>query len=322
MLFARAGYQVQLIAISDGPDEACCSWWAGGMLAPWCELESTEALIAELGLQSMAFWQSATAEVVSQGSLVVVNARDLPDLQQFAERTRNFSEVDMADINTLEPDLAGRFEHGLFFESECHLDPRKALFSLVDQLQSLDNVSLHFNQRASIDPAGTVNDSVIDWRIDCRGLSARDSLHDLRGVKGEMLQLESADISLARPIRLLHPRYPIYIVPRHNHQFMVGATMIESDETIAVTARSAMELLSAAYALHPAFAESTIVEMGCDARPAFIDNLPRIRRRGKTIYINGLYRHGFLCGPAMAQLALDFVLHEKTDERVMDENCG
>jgi len=322
VVFARAGCKVRLIAASDGPDESCCSWWAGGMLAPWCELESTEPLIAELGLQSMAFWQSETSEVICNGSLVLAQARDLPDITQFSERTQNFTSVDEQGIGALEPDLAERFNHGLYFESECHLDPRKALNSLVTLLQSLDNVSLKFNQWVDIVTSGESIDTSIDWRIDCRGLSARDTLSDLRGVKGEMLQLESSEISLARPIRLLHPRYPLYIVPRENDQFMVGATAIESDDTAAVSARSAMELLSAAYALHPCFAESSIVGLGCDARPAFVDNLPRLRRRGNTIYINGLYRHGFLCGPAMAQHALNFVMHEKIDERMMDENHG
>ena len=55
---------------------------------------------------------------------------------------------------------------------------------------------------------------------------------------------------------------------------MIGATMIESDERRRVTARSVVELLNAAYALHPAFADAEIVELGCDARPAFPDNLP------------------------------------------------
>lgn len=322
LVFARAGCKVRLVAASDGPDQKCCSWWAGGMLAPWCELESTEPLIAELGLQSMAFWQSETSEVICKGSLVVAQERDLPDIAQFSERTHNFIPVNEEDISALEPDLAGRFKQGLYFESECHLDPRKALNALVTQLHSLDNVSLNFNQWVDVVSAGQSVDTSIDWRIDCRGLSARDTLSDLRGVKGEMLQLELSEISLARPIRLLHPRYPLYIVPREAHQFMVGATTIESDDTAAVSTRSAMELLSAAYALHPCFAESIIVELGCDARPAFVDNLPRLRRRGNTIYINGLYRHGFLCGPAMAEQALNFVMHETIDERVMDENHG
>ena len=66
-----------------------------------------------------------------------------------------------------------------------------------------------------------------------------------------------------------------------------------------------LELLSAVYALHPAFAEAEIIEIGVDVRPAFNNNLPAVCRRGDTLYINGLYRHGFLFGLAMAQRAAD-----------------
>ena len=84
---------------------------------------------------------------------------------------------------------------------------------------------------------------------------------------------------------------------------MVGATSIESASRGPVTARSAIELLSAAYALHPAFGEAEIVEMRADARPAFPDNLPRLVARGRRTYLNGLYRHGFLLAPAFAERA-------------------
>ncbi|TGV62319.1 FAD-dependent oxidoreductase, partial [Mesorhizobium sp. M00.F.Ca.ET.149.01.1.1] len=128
---------------------------------------------------------------------------------------------------------------------------------------------------------------------------------ELRGVRGEMLMLRTADISLARTVRLLHPRIPIYVVPRSENLFMVGATMVESDAAGPITARSAMELLSAAYALHPAFGEAELVEAGVGVRPAFADNLPRVDRDGKNLRINGLYRHGFLLAPAMARQAAD-----------------
>ena len=65
---------------------------------------------------------------------------------------------------------------------------------------------------------------------------------------------------------------------------MIGATMIESAERGAVTVRSAIEMLSAAYALHPAFGEAEIVEMSADVRPAFPDNEPRIEERSGRIY--------------------------------------
>ncbi|TGU52601.1 FAD-dependent oxidoreductase, partial [Mesorhizobium sp. M2D.F.Ca.ET.148.01.1.1] len=92
------------------------------------------------------------------------------------------------------------------------------------------------------------------YQVDCRGIAAGDAA--LRGVRGEMLILRMPDVSLSRPVRLLHPRFPLYIVPRADHHFMAGATMVESDEAGPVTVRSMMELAGAAFAVHPAFGEA------------------------------------------------------------------
>ena len=129
-----------------------------------------------------------------------------------------------------------------------------------------------------------------DCVADCVGMGARDP--DLRGVRGEMLILHAPDLHLSRPVRMLHPRIPVYIVPRADNLFMVGATMIESADDGPVSVRSTMELLNAAYSLHPAFGEAKIVEMGAGVRPAYIDNLPRVTVKGRKVSINGLYRHG------------------------------
>jgi hypothetical protein len=64
---------------------------------------------------------------------------------------------------------------------------------------------------------------------------------------------------------------------------MVGATMIESEFAGPITARSLMELLNAAYALHPAFADAVVVETGAGIRPAFPDNFPRATRDGNVV---------------------------------------
>jgi glycine oxidase len=122
-----------------------------------------------------------------------------------------------------------------------------------------------------------------------------------------MLYLSTGEIKLSRPVRLLHPRIPLYIVPREPGRFMVGATMIESQDDGPISARSLMELLNAAYALHPAFGEAKIIETGTGIRPAFPDNLPGIEENGKTLHINGAHRHGFLLSPAMAQQAADII---------------
>src|SRR5690606_12079690 len=165
--------------------------------------------------------------------------------------------------------------------------PRAALPALAARLTALGGVI-----RLGVD--GLTEAASAETVVDARGLSARDRLSDLRGVKGEMLIVHCRDVTLSRPVRLLHPRFPIYVVPRGKGVYMIGATSIESGERFRVTARSMVELLNVAYALHPAFAEAEIIELGADARPAFPDNLPGLVRRGRTLYVNGLYRHGLL----------------------------
>src|SRR5690606_3712229 len=96
--------------------------------------------------------------------------------------------------------------------------------------------------------------------------------------------------------------------------YMLGATQIESSERGRVTARSLLELLSAAWALHPAFGEAELLECGADVRPAFPDNLPRIERQGRLMHVNGLFRHGFLLAPALARMVANFLLDAEEPE--------
>jgi glycine oxidase len=278
-----------------------CSWFAGGMLAPWCEGESAEEPVIRLGGEAADWWGRHVDCVVRNGTLVLAPSRDRSELRRFGQRTSHFSELDGDAIARLEPDLAGRFSKGLFFEGEAHLDPRKALAGLTERVLAA-GATIHFSSEVR---ASDLSGAVV---LDCRGLSARDELADLRGVKGEMLLLRSRDLHLGRPVRLLHPRIPLYFVPRADGIFMVGATMIESADRGRISARSMLELLGGAYALHPSFGEAEVVEIGVDARPAFPDNLPRVIRRGRVIHINGLYRHGFLLSPAMARMAADAAL--------------
>ncbi|MEZ0122656.1 MAG: FAD-dependent oxidoreductase [Candidatus Reddybacter sp.] len=317
--FAERGCEVSIIAASDTLDSTCCSWWAGGMLAPGCEGESAEPLMATLGVESMAFWQAIAPDYTTAGTLVVATSRDQPLLNSFARNTEGWQRVDGENIQQLEPDLAERFNRGLLFADEAHLDPRQTLAHLISTLKQR---GVSFAQRHIDDAPGNDYSSAADWIIDCRGLGAQQALPELRGVKGEMLHIHSDEITLKRPVRLLHPRIPLYIVPRENGVFMIGATMIESAERERASVRSVLELLSAAYALHPAFGEAEIIEIGVEARPAFTDNLPRLRRRGKTLSVNGMYRHGFLAAPAMARRCVEFALDGIIPPEVMNENTA
>ena len=289
-----------------------CSWFAGGMLAPWCEGESAEEPVVRLGQQAADWWERHAGGVARNGTLVVAPSRDRSELRRFGQRTSHFDEIDGDAIAGIEPDLAGRFSRGLFFAGEAHLDPRKTIATLAERLVA-NGAAIHFS--SAVEPADLDADIVLD----CRGLTARDVLPELRGVKGEMLLLRSDDISLSRPVRLLHPRIPLYIVPRADGLFMVGATMIESSERRRISARAMLELLGAAYALHPAFAEAEVVEIGTDARPAFPDNLPRLTRRGRVIHVNGLYRHGFLLSPALARMATEAALSPQATPEMLHD---
>jgi glycine oxidase len=128
-------------------------------------------------------------------------------------------------------------------------------------------------------------------------------------VRGERLLIRSNDVMLSRPVRLLHPRHPLYVVPWGDGRFLVGATMIESEDTGPVTVRSALELLATAYALHPGFGEAGILEAAAGVRPAFPDNVPRVvlRDDGKRIFVNGAYRHGFLLAPVLADAVAQYL---------------
>jgi glycine oxidase len=297
------GVSVTLYEQADAIGNSACSWYAGGMLAPWCESESAEKWVLDHGMASIDWWNKHTSILKRNGSLVLSMQRDKRDIQRYARLTQNHRWLNATEIDQMESDLSGRFERGLFYPDEAHLDARLALQQLVDYLASKD-VDIQFEQ------AINANDCDSDYVIDCRGYGARSELPGLRGVKGEMLLLKSNDITLSRAIRLVHPRTPVYIVPRADGLFMLGATMIENDERHRISARSMLELLSAAYALHPAFGEAEIVEIGVDVRPAFTNNLPQLRRSKNTLYINGLYRHGFLLGPAIAKLAVQAVSNE------------
>jgi glycine oxidase len=239
---------------------------------------------------------------------VVAHSRDRSDFERFAKLTSGYQRLDAAGLGALEPSLEGRFREALFFPAEGHVEPRRVLPRLHERIVAAGG-TVRFNSDVSADEL----DGIV---IDCRGLCARDKEVELRGVKGEMILIETDEVTLSRPVRLLHPRWPLYVIPREDNLFMLGATSIEAEDT-GVSVRSALELLGAAYSVHPAFAEARIVEFGSGLRPAYPDNLPRIVIRDRMISVNGLYRHGFLVAPALAELTLAYVERGQIDNEVM-----
>jgi len=307
LLLAKAGFRVALHERSNAALAQSASYRAGGMLAPFCEQEISEPVIARLGMRSLNLWRTECSQASFHGSLVVAHARDRADFERFARLTSGHARIDAARLAGIEPALVGRFGEALVFPEEGHVEPRRVLADLHTRLS--ESGVIHYNNDCRPDDL----EGIV---VDCRGLAAREAGLQLRGVKGETIVVETCEITLSRPVRLVHPRWPLYIVPRADNRFLIGATSIESEDD-GVSVRSALELLTAAYAVHPAFAEARIVEIGAGLRPAFPDNRPRIVIDGRRIAVNGLYRHGFLLAPALAELTRNYLLHGSIDNEVM-----
>ncbi|MGZ5907251.1 MAG: FAD-dependent oxidoreductase, partial [Reyranella sp.] len=192
---AERGLAVEVVERGRALGDGACSWMAGGMLAPWCERATTEPEVVTWGAPSIAWWAERFPGTVQNGSLVLAQSRDAPDLARFAARTERFEWAGAERIAALEPDLAGRFRRALFFPDEAHLDPRRALASLAEALKGR-GVAIRFGVELAL------ADAAADIVVDCRGLAARDALPDLRAVRGEMIVVRSPDVSLARPVRM------------------------------------------------------------------------------------------------------------------------
>ncbi len=307
LTLVRAGHAVTLIERSKKPFEGACSFYAGAMLAPFAEEEGAEKLIRELGLRSIELWRDTYPDTQCEGSLIIAQPRDQKELHRFERMTMGHERVNESRISEMEPDLKGRYSNGLFFADEAHVHPHQSMDFLLNAAEEAGAV-VHFGRDEA--PGST------DLLIDCRGIAAREDLGELRGVRGERLVVRTEEINLSRPVRLLHPRFPLYVVPWGYGFYLIGATQIESDEAGPVTVRSALDLLSTAYALHPAFGEAEVVGFGAGARPAFPDNLPRIIVKGDHIHVNGLFRHGFLLAPALAELTARYIETGETHPEV------
>jgi len=293
LTLARAGHRVLIVERSADPFADSASRHAGAMLAPGCESEAAPEL-RTLGPGGLARWRAIYPRLVNAGSLVVAAARDQTELARFEKATHPPETLDAGGLASLEPDLAGRFSKAFYFPDEAHMATPDALAFLLDAVREAGASVELATAWMPRDASGVV--------VDCRGIAAAADLPALRGVRGERLLIRTGEIGLSRPVRLLHPRHPLYVVPWGGGRYLVGATVIESEDPGPVTVRSALELLGAAYALHPAFGEAEILEMGAGIRPAFPGNLPHaeVRDGGRHILVNGAFRHGFLLAPVLA----------------------
>ncbi len=297
---ARAGYPVHLVERSpqSAPFAGAASQYAGAMLAPDCEAEAAPVLVRDLGRQAIAHWRDVYPGLTQNGSLVVALPREPAELARYARVTERHERVSGQALQALEPDLSAHVDAALYYPGEAHMSAQAALAFLLASVERL-GVRVTFDAPYANVATLPDGDGVV---VDCRGLAAAATLSGLRGVRGERIIVRARDIALSRPVRLLHPRIPLYVVPWGAGIYMIGATVIESSDDGPMTVRSAVEIMGASCLLHPGFAEAEILGFGAGVRPAFADNVPRVfvHDGGRTLRVNGAYRHGFLLSPMLA----------------------
>lgn len=320
---ARQGHQIALYDAHGPQADGAAARVAAAMLAPLAESAVTEPGVVRMGQHALNRWPQIIAELDApvffqqNGTLVLWHRQDAGDAQRLCglfDKNRRINPslpalqtLSGQALHDIEPATTHRFTQGVYLPGEGQLDNRQLLAALLATLTRL-GVEMHWETPRELSDFAPGNPGQPDWVLDCRGLGARTAWPQLRGVRGEVLRVHAPEVTLQRPTRLVHPRYPLYIAPKEDHLFVIGATEIESDDMSPASVRSTLELLSAAYTVHSGFAEARIVELSVQCRPTLPDNLPAVRRLSERVLeVNGLYRHGFMISPAMLDLVLELL---------------
>ncbi|WP_240125647.1 FAD-dependent oxidoreductase [Thermomonas alba] len=314
---ASAGHAVHVYdpAPGPGPHSECAAFTAAGLLNPIAELDCGAAQIAALGWRSLALWREWLPELPSRiafsdhGSLLLAHSADRASAQRTLARLTALASDQPPEplsgptLHTLQPGLAPDLL-GWLLPGEGQIHTHQAMAAL-HAAGSQAGVHWHWNLRVKTVAPGFLDERRFDHVFDVRGVGAREAL-PVRGVRGEVLWLYAPGLCLPRPLRLLHPRHRVYVVPRPDDIVVVGASEIESEDRSPVSVRTVLELLSAAYSMIPALAEARLLHSETNLRPALPDNLPLVSQQPGLSRINGLFRHGWLIAPALVEQVLDF----------------
>lgn len=319
------GATVTLFERGSRQGEGSAARVAAAMLAPYTEVVHAERAVFDWGREALDWWPKALQDLQRltgiavpiglSGSIAVAHEQDRSSMQLLRQALQSavpdhmdkVEELDRAGLGALEPALCEHFHGGLYLREEGYLDNRVLLRALDVAIEQLGGrwreqcaVATVAPKRLELDGEALDFDKVID----CRGIGAKHDLSKLRGVRGEVLWVRAPEVTLSRPVRLMHPRYKLYISPRDDHRYVIGATEIESESMAPVTVRSSLELLSALYTVHSGFAEAVVEESLVHCRPAMPDNLPVVLDEPGLMRVNGLHRHGYLLGPKVVEEAL------------------
>ena len=247
---SRAGARVVLYEAGSYQGESSAAWVAAGMIAPITEAIDVDAEIVSMGKHSLSLWPRWLAELPvpvfyrDNGTLLLWHREDTGEAvraqRKFASQHSQIKQIDSARTGEVEPTLGTRFPEALYVPNEAQVDNR-AFLKAVSFALAEAGVESHWE--SFVQDGAPPRAEIV---VDCRGMGAKRDWAKLRGVRGEIVRLHAPEIELRHMLRLLHPRHPVYIVPRAEGNLVVGATSIESDDRSPASGRGVLELLTSA----------------------------------------------------------------------------
>jgi glycine oxidase len=346
---AQAGAEVVVLDRAEPP--AGATRVAAGMLAPIGELAFGEPELLRMTIAGAELYPDFIAELEAvsglstgyarHGALHIALDRDeASELRRVHDLQRSLGLgaewLPPRRCRELEPGLTPSFNGGVHAPDEAAVDPRRMTAALLAALADAgvevrggtDVVApvtvderLQGVRTGSGDelPAGHVVLATGAW-AGSEGWLPEEALPPVRPVKGEILELRSADGR--PPCERIVASERVYLVPRPDGRLIVGATTAERGFDATVTAGGVHELLREAYRLLPDVAEMELVEAMAGLRPGTPDNLPLIGPGALDglILACGHYRNGILLAPLTGAAVADSIATGELPDSVAAAN--
>lgn len=297
-----------------------CSAYAAGLLAPWSEADTLDAVWFSQAVYSLeTLWPSLVAALdvsigfQSQPTWFVSYPDHKASLTFHKEKLSRVTRQNF-NVLTLHTQTSITAQHVLEIQNEAIVNPRACLKALADWcvhrgvkwhpesvVQTVDSCAVTAKHRVYR----------FDWVFDCRGLGA--ALPALRPVYGELL-VASAPYQLCHTLRVLHPHGKLYVFQHVNGDIVIGGNEHETSAAPGVYCGTALQYLSLVLQLVPALRDVKLSSCRSHARPVFTNHAPLVQHQPGLTRINGLYRHGFLLAPSIAVA----VIKQLTQERIHD----
>jgi glycine oxidase len=289
IFLASKGAHVELHDPGGFPSRQSASWSAAGLLTPGSKESKTPAMY-QLGQQALEIWRRYNF-MHENGSYLLADDLDESSLSYYTEVcgyevVRPTSELDFF--------TRGAADRTVFLvKDDCHLDPRATLNALAEVAE---NLGVRYIPKSEF-RAGS-------WDINCTGVGAQRELTSLYGLPGALCIVGLDGAQRSRPLRRIAGDFPAYAVPWDDGRMAVGAINVPQalDQIRLLDMRSTMRKISTASVNIDA------IEFSSGIRPFFPDKEPKILCRApRKIYVNGVYKDGFLLAPILGQIVAEFI---------------